>query len=187
MPRLKACCLALVLFVTMIGPAMSQTAGEADGADPARQDQIPAQSPSQPAASVSSLPLFVSLRSGKVNLRSGPGVQYPIDWVYQRRDLPVQLVDKFDTWRRVRDWQGTTGWVHQTMIHGKRTVMVTVPEIVLRRAPDAQAAGLARLQEKVIASLKACKTGWCQIEVKGISGWLPNDAIFGLNAGERRN
>lgn len=191
MDRLNVCCLALLLLAAVAwtpqGARLAQAASEADQDQSSTQAEPAAQEPQNSPAAASPLPIFISLRSNKVNLRSGPGVQYPIDWVYQRRDLPVQLIDQFETWRRVRDWQGTVGWVHQSMVHGKRTVMVTAPDIVLRREPNSGAAGLARLEEKVIASLKACKTGWCEIEVKGMSGWLPNDAIFGLNAGERRN
>ena len=64
------------------------------------------------------LPRFVSLRADEVNLRTGPGVQYPVDWVYLRQHLPVQIIAEFDTWRKIRDWQGTQGWVHQSMVSG---------------------------------------------------------------------
>ena len=58
------------------------------------------------------LPRFVSLRADQVNLRTGPGVQYPVEWVYQRKDLPVEIIAEYRTWRKIRDWQSTQGWVH---------------------------------------------------------------------------
>src|SRR3984957_163651 len=62
------------------------------------------------------LPYFAALHADKVNLRAGPGDRYPIEWVYVRRDWPVQVIAHFDHWRRVRDWEGTEGWVQEKMI-----------------------------------------------------------------------
>ena len=67
------------------------------------------------------LPRFVSLRANQVRLRTGPGVQYPIEWVYQRQYLPVEIIAEYRTWRKIRDWQSTQGWVHQSMLSGNRT------------------------------------------------------------------
>jgi len=66
------------------------------------------------------LPRFASLRTEEVNLRTGPGERYPIEWVLTRKDMPVEIVDEHENWRRVRDWQGTEGWVHQRMVSGRR-------------------------------------------------------------------
>src|SRR6202035_5755275 len=70
------------------------------------------------------LPRFVSLRSDQVNLRVGPGENYPIDWVLTRKDMPVEIIRQFENWRMIRDWQGTEGWVHERMVAGKRAVVV---------------------------------------------------------------
>ncbi len=85
------------------------------------------------------LPRFVSLRAREVNLRIGPGVQYPVDWVYLRQNLPVEIVAEYGTWRKIRDWQGTQGWVHQSMVSGTRTFIVTGQERTIRRKGDAKA------------------------------------------------
>src|SRR5437867_9540463 len=71
------------------------------------------------------VPRFVSLHADRVNLRTGPGRQYPIEWVFKRKELPVQIIAQFEHWRRVRDWDGTEGWVQQHMVTGKRTVVVS--------------------------------------------------------------
>ena len=70
------------------------------------------------------LPRFVSLRSDQVNLRVGPGENYPIEWVLTRKEMPVEIVREFENWRMIRDWQGTEGWVHERMLTGKRAVVV---------------------------------------------------------------
>ena len=77
----------------------------------------------QPAAS-DKLPRFASLRSGDVNLRVGPGESYPIEWVYKRKDMPVQIIEEFENWRRIQDWQGSKGWVLDRMLTSKREVIV---------------------------------------------------------------
>ncbi len=74
---------------------------------------------------VAGLPRFASLRAGEVNVRTGPGVRYPVEWVFVYRHMPIEIVAEFDTWRKVRDWQGTEGWVHLSMLSGRRTAIVT--------------------------------------------------------------
>ncbi len=71
------------------------------------------------------LPRFASLKTDEVNLRTGPGLRYPIDWVYKRRDLPVQIEREFEVWRLVADQDGVKGWVHQATLAGRRTFVVT--------------------------------------------------------------
>jgi SH3-like domain-containing protein len=130
------------------------------------------------------LPRFVSLRAAEVNLRIGPGVRYPIDWVYRRRGLPVEVIDEFETWRRIRDHEGTTGWVHQSMLDGRRSVIVTGKACLLRRAPEDAAAGIARLESGVIARLEGCEGEWCRVAVDRFGGWLRRGEVFGLRPGE---
>src|SRR6516165_1372374 len=82
------------------------------------------------------LPRFVSLRSDQVNLRVGPGENYPIEWVLTRKEMPVEIVKEFENWRMIRDWQGTEGWVHERMLSGKRAVAVKGGIRALHRLPD---------------------------------------------------
>jgi SH3-like domain-containing protein len=126
------------------------------------------------------LPRYVALRASKVNLRTGPGLRYPIDWVYQRSGLPVEIIDEFETWRRIRDWEGSIGWVHQNMLTGDRRALVVGKQRLLRREPEDRSVGLALLEPGVIGRLSSCAGGWCEITVKGIEGWLREDEIYGV-------
>ncbi len=126
------------------------------------------------------LPRFVSLRSGEVNLRTGPGTRYPIDWIYRRRGLPVQVIDEFDTWRRVRDHQGTEGWMHRSMLAARRTVIVTGTRPLLHRRPDPASPGLAYLEAGVIAGFVGCDGAWCRVDGRGFEGWLGRPEVWGL-------
>lgn len=140
------------------------------------------------AQSASGLPLprFVSLRSGEVNMRTGPGVQYPVEWVYMRRDLPVEVIAEFETWRKVRDWEGTQGWIHQSMLSGKRGLIITGDVRNLRSKDDAKSPVVARLEPGVIARLLDCTkgNGWCEIEVEGRKGWLRHVDFWGAYKNE---
>ena len=131
------------------------------------------------------LPRFVSLRSSEVNLRTGPGTMYPVDWVYVRRELPVEVIAEFDVWRKIRDWQGTTGWVHQSMLDGSRYALIIGGERLLREEPDAGAPPAARLEPCVIGELRRCDGAWCRLDVQGYKGWLKRDEFFGVYASEK--
>lgn len=135
------------------------------------------------------LPRFVSLRGHEVNLRAGPGLQYPIEWVYRRQGLPLEIVAEYKTWRRVRDWQGDQGWVHQSMLAGKRTFLIINADQTLRAKPDVEARAVAILSEGVVGELSACpKThSWCEVDVDGYGGWVPRGTIWGLLDGETLN
>ncbi len=132
------------------------------------------------------IPRFVSLRTNPINLRTGPGVRYPVDWVYLRRHLPVEVIGEFDTWRRIRDPAGAEGWVHQSMLSGKRTAIVTGGARALKRTADETAETLATLEAGVVLNVLRCPadTTICRVEVNGLQGWLPRDQFWGVYPSE---
>jgi SH3-like domain-containing protein len=162
-------------------PALAQEE-EAAEAEPAGESD--AEQPTPAGRTGLPLPRFVTLRADEVNLRTGPGTRYPIDWVYRRRGLPVEIVDEFDTWRRIRDWQGTEGWVHQSMVQGQRGLLVTGKRQTLRRRPEPEAPAVALLDAGVVGVLERCQAAWCEVTAGGFSGWLPREAFYGLYVDE---
>jgi SH3-like domain-containing protein len=160
--------------------------------------QAPAPAPAAPAApdaaaapdkgSVTGLPLprFASLRSDDVNLRAGPGTRYPIDWVYKRRDLPVEIEREFDVWRLISDQDGVRGWVNQATLVARRGFVVAGAERTMRSMANDQANPVARLQVGVIGRLRTCAAGsdWCEVQVGEYRGWLKRDEIWGVLPGE---
>ncbi len=144
--------------------------------------------PGLAAAEGSGLPLprFVSLRSEKAKLRTGPGVQYPEDWVYLRKDVPLEIIAEHHTWRKVRDWQGTQGWMHQSLVSGKRTLIITGATRTLRSKPDSDSKAVARAEAGVVGFLLGCPGGsaWCQAEIDGFKGWLRRVEFWGAYADE---
>jgi len=132
------------------------------------------------------LPRYVSLRAAEVNLRTGPGVQYPVEWIFQREALPVEIIKEYRTWRLVRDWEGTQGWMHQSMLSGKRTFLVSGKERTIRAHPDANSRALAIVEPNAIGEIVSCPsaTGWCQVRIKGIDGWLRRVEFWGVYRNE---
>jgi SH3-like domain-containing protein len=128
------------------------------------------------------IPRFVSLRTDPINLRTGPGVRYPVDWVYVRRRLPVEVIAEFDTWRQIRDPDGAEGWVHQTMLSGRRTAVIKTASAPLRREGSDTAESIATIEKGVIVSVQRCpaSTDYCRVEVSGIQGWLKRDQVWGV-------
>ena len=131
------------------------------------------------------VPRFVSLHSDKVNLRSGPGQQYPIAWVLTHRDMPVEVIAQFEHWRHIREWDGTEGWVEEHMVDGKRFVVVAAGgDRALHKQPDPDSAIVARAQPGVIARLAECRGPWCRVETADVSGWLQRSDIWGVYPNE---
>ena len=116
------------------------------------------------------VPRFVSLHADKVNLRAGPGDRYPIEWVFTRKEMPVEITGQLEHWRRIRDWEGATGWVHERMLSGKRAVIVKGGVRPLFRQPEPDAAVVARAEPGVIGRLLECRNAWCKIETGEVSG-----------------
>jgi SH3-like domain-containing protein len=130
------------------------------------------------------VPRFASLRADDVNLRNGPGEQYPIEWVLTKKGLPVEILQEFDVWRKVRDSEGSLGWVHQHMVTGLRTVIVTGAIRTLHSDPDDSAPPVARAEPGVVARLLECHGTWCRIEAQDIKGWIRRSDIWGVFADE---
>jgi SH3-like domain-containing protein len=131
------------------------------------------------------VPRYVSLRSNKINLRSGPGMNFPIQWVYQRKHMPVEIIAEYDTWRKIRDWQGTVGWVHQSMVDGSRYALITGSERVLRQDASESSPPAARLMPGVIPELLNCQGLWCRLYIDGYKGWLKRDEFYGVYPAEK--
>jgi len=134
-----------------------------------------------PLAAQSGLPLprYVSLQATKVNVRTGPGVRYPVEWVLVKRGIPVEIIAEFEHWRKIRDWQGTEGWVHQSMLSGTRTAIVMDEVRVLHREPQDAAPAVAKLEPGVVGELLSCEGLWCRLDVAGFRGWIERGEIWG--------
>ena len=166
------------------------TAGAAKPADPAPAPTPPAErAPTTGSVTGLPLPRFAALRSDEVNMRSGPGTRFPIEWTYQRRELPVEIVREFELWRRIRDPEGTEGWVHQSTLMGRRSFIARgAPgsEVMLRRRAEDQAQPVARLRPGVVGRVRACETNnpWCEAQIGEFRGYIKRADIWGVGPTE---
>ncbi|MDJ0820376.1 MAG: SH3 domain-containing protein [Paracoccaceae bacterium] len=133
------------------------------------------------------LPRYVSMKAAEGNVRRGPSLTHRIDWIYTRRDMPLQITAEHGHWRRVQDRDGAGGWVHYSLLSGVRTVIVEQDMLELHARPDPRAQVTAKLALGVIARLGACELDWCRLTAGGYRGWAPKSALWGVKNSELRD
>lgn len=166
---------ALIGFTTAVvsaQPAFAQSAGK--------------------GASGLPLPRFVSLKSKRVNIRIGPSTDYPVSWMYLKSGTPMEIIQEYDNWRRVRDAEGTEGWVNQALLSGERTA-IAAPWmrgkgddvfVNMRREPQNGSAVVAKLQPGVVIQMNQCNGDWCHAIAGAAEGWVSQAEIWGAYPGE---
>ena len=128
------------------------------------------------------IPRYLSLRSGEVLARKGPGKDYAPLFTYHARGLPVQVLDETSDWRKICDPEGGVVWVHRSMVEGVRTVFARADQpVTLRRAPAEGAPAVAYLRPRSIALVGPSKGDWRQVTAGGAAGWVKSDEVWGLN------
>jgi len=136
------------------------------------------------------LPRFVSLRSSRANLRVGPGTNYAVQWQFVKSGLPLEIIQEYDNWRRVRDAEGAEGWVNHSLLSGSRTAVVApwergqTAELPLHAQPSESSRMVARLEPGLIGSVRSCTGEWCEMDFSGVRGWIRQSRIWGAYPGE---
>lgn len=172
-------CVALIVLLFVL-PARAQTAFGASG--------LP-------------LPRFASLRADEINVRVGPGQRYDVAWVYVQAGLPVEIIQEFDNWRKIRDFEGAEGWVHRNLLSGERTALIAPwlreeTEPLLAR-PDDGASVRAYAGAMVLVSIDECRSAWCAVSgqftpedgarPRDFGGWIAQDKLWGVYPDEAVN
>lgn len=132
------------------------------------------------------LPRFVSMKAAEANMRRGPSLTHKIDWVLTRRNMPLEVIAEYGNWRRVRDKDGATGWVHYSLLSGARTVIVEDDLTGLRARPETDGTIKAYLEAGVVAWLGECDPDWCWINADSYKGWVHKSALWGVAPDEIR-
>lgn len=130
------------------------------------------------------LPRFVAMSASKANMRTGPGRQYPIRWVYNRRGMPFEIIDEHGAWRKVRDHDGEEGWMLVSLLYGSRSVMVRGRTRSLHAEPDLSAPVRLTADPGVIAEIERCRGLWCEVNMDGTSAWIERRHVWGVYAHE---
>lgn len=130
-------------------------------------------------------PYFASIKNDKIYMRLGPGDEYPIKWVYHRKGLPVEVLASYDAWRRVRDMDGETGWIHTALLSRERTAVVTGGKLAaIQRSDDSGSRVVAEAKPGAVGRLRRCDQLACELKFEGADGWVPRSRLWGLRDGE---
>ncbi len=133
------------------------------------------------------LPRYVSMKAAEGNVRRGPSLTHRIDWVFKRRDMPLQITAEYGNWRKVQDRDGAGGWVHYALLSGVRTVLVEQDMLPVYASPDQNAPINAHFELGVVARLGKCSLDWCRISAGGYRGWTRKSNLWGVDATELRD
>ncbi|MDK2761326.1 MAG: hypothetical protein KYX64_08190 [Sphingopyxis sp.] len=125
------------------------------------------------------LPYWASISVDEARMRKGPSPDVPVIWEYRRKDLPVKVVGRFETWRKIEDPDGTQGWMAARLLSRTRTAIVTGDIRPLREDASVSAAVAYRAEPGVVGRITDCRTGWCLFDVNGRKGWIQTDHIWG--------
>jgi SH3-like domain-containing protein len=134
-------------------------------------------------------PRFVSIKADRVTVRGGPDRDHDVAFIFTRVGWPVEIVASFENWRRIRDWDGTEGWVYHSLLSSKRMAAVQLKLktdlAALHAKPDADSPVIAELQVGVIGTVKSCTGTWCRVEGKNFDGWVTQNALWGVYPNEK--
>lgn len=135
------------------------------------------------------VPRFVTIKARDTNMRSGPGIEYPIKMNYKCAMLPVEILSECDSWRRVRDINGNEGWIHEAMLNSKRYVQIMRSkklsqddeEELLFRLPNDRSNVIAKIQSEALGKLIRCQSDWCNVSFgKTYKGWIHKSKLWGV-------
>ena len=121
---------------------------------------------------------FVMLKNDKVNVRYGPSFEYPIKYVYLKKNLPIKVIDKKENFRRIIDHKKNSGWIHWTQLIKSKSVITTSSKILFKK-PTKYSKPLARIEKGRLLIVKKCEKNWCNIQTDQFSGWINKTNIWG--------
>jgi SH3-like domain-containing protein len=165
---IRAAFAVLLTFATAVGPSHAGSNDPANG--------LP-------------VPRFVSIKADRVNVRDGPDRNHDVAFIFTRVGWPVEIMAQFENWRRIRDWDGSEGWVYHSLLSGKRMAAVQLKQKTglapLHSRPTAQSPVVAKLEVGVVGSVEACNGSWCRLVGNNFDGWVAQDSLWGVYPNEK--
>ena len=122
---------------------------------------------------------FLSLKNNKVNLRQGPSFEYPIKLTYKKKYLPILILDKSETWRKIKDFESNSGWIHISQLSKKKSAININNNSLLYKKPAIFSKPIAKLEIGRLVLIKKCKEEWCKITSGDFSGWIYKNSLWG--------
>lgn len=139
--------------------------------------------PALASRTITEVNYFASLRSADTNVRAGPGQNYPIKFTFKLRGLPVRVISEYDNWNEIEDYEGQTGWVTQSLLTKKRTLMVRTAKsfVNMHSKNNEKSRIIFRLENNVLGDYSKCLEDWCGIKINGKKGWVQKADLFGVD------
>ena len=122
---------------------------------------------------------FLSLKNNEVNLRQGPSFKYPIKLIYKKKYLPVLILDKSETWRKIKDFNNNSGWIHVSQLSKKKTALNFKNNSILYKNPTIYSKPIAKLESGRLVLIKKCNQKWCKISSGEFIGWINKSFLWG--------
>ena len=122
---------------------------------------------------------FLSLKNNEVNLRQGPSLEYPIKLIYKKKYLPVIILDKSETWRKIKDFENNTGWIHVSQLSKKKSAINIKDNSVIHKKPTIYSKPIVKLENGRLVLINKCKIKWCKISSGNYSGWIIKSSLWG--------
>ena len=122
---------------------------------------------------------FLSLKNNEVNLRQGPSFDYPIKLIYKKKYLPVVIIDRSETWRKIIDFENNSGWIHISQLTKKKSGINIKNHSIVYKKPTIYSKPVAKLELGRLVLIKKCKPKWCKIKTGGYVGWILKDTLWG--------
>ncbi len=129
-------------------------------------------------------PYWASIVAGEARMRTGPGRQFPANWLYQRANLPVKVIATYPNWRKVEDPDGTQGWIQANLLSADRTGLVVGDVRTLRDRPNSTGRVIFRAEPGVVGKISECGKGWCKLDVRGRMGYIETEFLWGVEQTE---
>ena len=123
---------------------------------------------------------FLSLKKNEVNLRQGPSLEYPIKLVYKKKYLPVIILDKSGPFRKIKDFENNTGWIHVALLSKKKSAINIKDNSILYKKPTIYSKPIAKLESGRLVLVKKCKAKWCKIKSGDYQGWIYKKNLWGI-------
>ncbi len=126
---------------------------------------------------------FASLRASETNVRAGPGQQYPVKFTFKAKSLPVRVISEYDNWNEIEDYEGQTGWVNQSLLTKKRSLLIRTTQsfVNMHSKSNEKSRVLYRLENHVIGEYLGCEAKWCFVRINDKKGWVLKSAVFGYD------
>ncbi|HPF45503.1 MAG: hypothetical protein KDF58_02975 [Alphaproteobacteria bacterium] len=126
------------------------------------------------------LPRFMSLDDKITNMRTGPGLDYPIDWIYQKQDYPLKVIAEYGNWFKVMDIDGSTGWILRALLSLNRYGIIINGTQNLVKSPEEINIITLTADQDVLGAVLQCRNAWCEMEIGGFKGWIRSENIWGV-------